>query len=102
MLAWLRPGDGGAHCTKSPPSVQPAARPDLSGPSRTDLLSCDCHCGKRVTSEGPDKSGVNGLTPGPCYSSAGYCRQARACRNYTRLPFPSLSTEVGLLALQVQ
>lgn len=40
--------------------------------------------------EGPDGSGVNGSTPGPCDSSADRCRQARVLPEVTRAPSPSI------------
>jgi hypothetical protein len=48
-----------------PPNVKPAARPDPSGPSADRSLGSDRHHGRGSRPEGPDGSGVNGLTPGP-------------------------------------
>lgn len=75
VVQWLRPGEGGAHCAESPPSVQPDARPDPSGPSARRSLGGDRHRGMWVTSGGPDGSGVNGLAPGPLRLMGGYRRR---------------------------
>jgi hypothetical protein len=76
-----------------PPSVKPATRPDPSGPPRADHLGNAGYGNKGVSPKRPDGSGVNGLTPGPCDSSAGYRRQAGACRKCDA----SLLSQRGLL-----
>ncbi|MGH8605501.1 MAG: hypothetical protein ACREXR_22735, partial [Gammaproteobacteria bacterium] len=60
-----------------PPNVKPAARPDPSGPPRIDRWEVSVTVASGSPLEGPDGSGVNGLTPGPCHSSSCCRRQAR-------------------------
>ena len=61
-----------------PPSVKPAARPDPSGPSaQNDRWAVIVTVASGSRPEGPDGSGVNGLTPGPLRLLAGCRRQAR-------------------------
>jgi hypothetical protein len=78
-----------------PPRVKPAARPDPSGPSAHRSLSSGRHHGMQARPEGPDGSGVNGLTLGPLrllgrLSPAG---QGPAVSD-TRLPLPQFGKQV--------
>jgi hypothetical protein len=103
IIDWLGPGEGGADCAESPPSVQPAVRPDPASPcgwSIVEAWSVAVASGSR--SEGPAGSGVNGLTPGPLrllgrLSPAG--QRPAACDAH--LPLPPITNELGVRSLQM-
>ena len=63
-----------------PPSVKPAARPDP--PGVVEQLVVTVASGSPP--EGPDGSGVNGLTPGPLRLLGRRCRQAKGLPQVTR------------------
>jgi hypothetical protein len=59
VVPWLGPREGSAHCAEPPPpSVQPAARPDPTGPSAEMIVDGDRHRGQWSRPEGPVGSGV--------------------------------------------
>jgi hypothetical protein len=76
-------------CGAAPPASSPLARPDPPGPSAFQLLSSDRRVAGQSRTEGPDGSGVNGLTLGPLrllgrLSPAGHGPAVED----TRLPLP--------------
>jgi hypothetical protein len=89
-LQWLSPGEGGAHFAEPPPSVQPAARPDPSGPSVRRFWVVVVTVPSWSHSEGPDGSGVNGLTPGPLRLLGRLSGRPEACRGLRAPPSPSV------------
>jgi hypothetical protein len=77
-----------------PPNVQPAARPNPSGPSADPSLQVIMAVARGSRPEGPDGSGVNGLTPGPLRLLLGRLPPAGqgACRKWRTPPSPSMFT----------
>ncbi len=90
VVLWLCPGEGGAHCAEPPPQRQArCASRSLRPLRRTDRLTVIVTVASGSRPEGPEGSGVNGLTPGPLrllgrLSPAG---QGPAVGD-TRLPLP--------------
>jgi hypothetical protein len=84
-----------------PPSVQPAARPDPSGPSADHSLCNDRYRCHRSCSEEPDGSGVNGLTPGaPATPRPAIAGRPGPAVDDARPPPPLLGSQICRAAAQ--